>query len=126
MKKLRGKLRFLSFRVLATAWACLFGLLLLLVLEMVCIGKKRDFSIVLIFTLLLAVVLTLIFIFWIYRPFQRDEMMQKQFLDGYMALGQFHKMGEKSVLTPGSGREREKIGEILMSGKLFKIGRAHV
>ncbi len=123
MKKLRGKLRFLSFRVLATAWACLFGLLLLLVLEMVCIGKKRDFSIVLIFTLLLAVVLTLIFIFWIYRPFQRDEMMQKQFLDGYMALGQFHKMGEKSVLTPGSGREREKIGEILMSGKLFTLNK---
>lgn len=123
MKKLRGKLRFLSFRVLATAWACLFGLLLLLVLEMVCIGKNRDFSIVLIFTLLLAVVLTLIFVFWIYRPFQREEMMQKQFLDGYLALGQFHKMGEKSVLTPGSGREREKIGEILMSGKLFTLNK---
>ena len=123
MKKIREKLRFISLRVQVLAAFCIGGILLLLVLEAVCIGKNRDFHIVFFATLALAVILTLIYVFWIYRPFQREEMMQRQFLDGYLALGQFHQMGEKSILTPESGREREKIGEILMSGKLFTLNK---
>lgn len=124
MKKLREQLKFISSRVHLLAIAVVVSLLVLLLMDMVLDYKKGSSPVPVLFTLGILVVFVLLYVFWIYRPYQKREQMQNQFIDGYMTYDRLEDSDAKTaMLTPASKRETEKIRDILTSTELFNINK---
>ncbi|MGN0396066.1 MAG: sensor histidine kinase [Coprococcus sp.] len=124
MKKITKKLRYISNRVRFLA-DCGFILFLVLILrEAISVYKYHTSPKALLFMTVMIIFLTILYIFWIYRPFREAEKMQNQLLDGYMVYERWGKSNPTGVmLTPASQREWEKMVDIMTSTRISNLNK---
>ena len=124
MKRVRKYLQYISNRVKVLALGVVMILTVCFVTDAVYVYQKRISGVNLIFTAAALLIFICFYLFWLWHPFQKNERMRYQFLDGYMACDRQDDSGSQNVwLTPASRREMKKVNEILTSTQLFNLNK---